>query len=405
MAVIGGVSSINANSTTASEAKKFTESRLPHLSPRDEVDLYVGQSKGKEIKHLIRFANRWERYGIAKSDSISLFEQSPLSDIHPLTSTITAIALTRWLRDGHDNAPVGCDSLPPDQPILSQMFQYSEDLTRRIEARYRGSELTGQDTEFSAQIDNFIRDTQETALYLIASSYKNQRKYYAGVDALAKISSNVALVFIEILNAAYDLLLLNGMNPTSDSLSPRIQSEAVYRVSENWYRQIPHDYDFGITQQDLLRELGSQYRKIQLELAAPRSCPNGFSVSSEIWAKPGDDSLDPRKSPKLLLQESVSWGLFEVDSHQDKTPGRPKRRRFRMNRVFCPYFGISPLIKKDPIYIDDIETFVSDLLSGKQPIEFTKFLQRAKKYGDDDEGNSTDEEVDDTPDGQQRRLF
>ena len=230
--------------------------------------------------------------------------------------------------------------------------------------------------------DDFVRDTEQAALFQIASAYKNQRKYYAGLDTIVRISSNVAVVFIEILRASYEQHILDGGSVLREPVPVDIQSEAIYRVSESWVGRIPTECDYGETLQSFLKGWGSAFRKLQLEPSAPQPCPNGFSFNGDLFsADPQREAGSPRDDPRVLLLDAINWGLLEEHEHQDKTRGRPKRRKLYLNRIFCPYFGISEIRRKDPIYVQAVDAFVNEALEGRLPDEVKSLI--AKTSGRD----------------------
>lgn len=357
------------------QLKRLAADRLPSLSPMEEAELYIAASR-QETRHLTAFLTRWKSMGVAGDDVDAVVGKTRLRQAHPLVGTLASIALTRWLREP-DRVPVLCGATKPATTSLGDSFAtYADELIICIEARY--AKGIGRDATVEAvKVDHFVRDTEQVALFQLASAYKNQRKYYAGIDTIIRLSSNVALVFIEILRAAYESTILQGGSAQNDAVSVRTQSDAIYQVSESWFTRIPSECDFGTTMQNFLRSLGSVLRRLQLEISAPIPDANGFSVTGIGAAEESAGHKSPRDDARQLLLELVSWGLLEERTHQDKGKGRPKRKKLYVNRILCPYFGISERWHKDPIYVGDLEQFVSDLLDGSVPQDFKRALRRA----------------------------
>ena len=353
---------------------------LPAFSPLEEANRYVSDNSLDRSKHLNPFARRWQHFGISENDTGAVLDRPTVRDAEPLISTLTCIALTRWIRDGEKGAPLGFG--PPIQYTrrAEQLKQYTDRLIGAIGTRYELLGTAARKTKALRTIDNFVHDTEEAALFQIASAYKNQKKYYSGFKTIVKLSSNVALVLIELLREAYEYLPLEGVDPLSEPIPPELQSAAVYSVSEAMFRQITHDCDYGETFYRFLLHLGGCLRELQLELTVPQPSPNGFSLGafSATFSsnRSGDD--DPRTTPSVLISEAVSWGLLEESEHQSKKRIPPKRRKYRLNRAYCPYFGLSEMWRKDPIYVDDVDAFVEALLQQKPPKVFHQMLDRAR---------------------------
>jgi hypothetical protein len=364
---------------TKGDSFSLAKGRLPGYTPREEAERYArpGVANAQPMKHLIPFENRWDSLGVPPEVAAAILE-ALRGPVHPLTGTLAAIAMTRWLRTGHSRALLrsGSDK-PKGGNQTSVATQYCRDLVTMIDAHYSG------DRDFSSpeegrKITNFVRDAEQVALFVLASSYKNQRRYYCGIDDIIAVSSNVALVFIEILRACYELLLLDGGSAVEREVHQTIQSEAIYRTSENWYGRIPLECDYGDTLHKLLAGLGANFRRVQLELSAPDPAPNAFSVSASEAQVPAAID-DPRRDRRSLLLEAVSWGLLEQRFHQDKGRARGKRTKYELNKVYCPNFGLSILSKKDPMYVHDIASFLDAAIAGKEPLEIGDRLGRAKQ--------------------------
>ncbi len=357
------------------EPRKLAEERLPSLSPHAEAKLYVRDATGERVKHLAPLIQRWERLGFSKDEAQHIVQRADFASAEPLTSMLAGIALTRWLRDNITEPPLKMEAGPPHLTLVDTAIHYGTRLISSVDLRYSmGTAKARRHSSHLRAIDDFVRDAEDAALFQLASAYKNQRRYFAGVDSMIAASSNVALVFIEALSHAYDNLLLDGRSPATDPVPPAIQTQALDRVSQSWYRRIPKEYDLGETLQELLRGLGASLRKLQLEITVPQPSPNGFSI--EASASSSLEGIPPtsRADALALLHEAISWGLLEEALHQDKTRGRPTRRKVYINRVLSPYFGLSLVRRKDPIYVKDLQSFVQHLLDERDPLEVARLL-------------------------------
>jgi hypothetical protein len=347
--------------------------RVPAFLPREEAERYQRADAENLPKLVTPFLNRWEVYGITRHQSERALEEAGIVGRNPLVVALACIAITRWLRDGTKSPPVGCELAKGTKSELLRI--YIGQLIRAIDNRYDGAENDSK--VHSKRIDNFIHDVEQAALFQIASAYKNQRKYFAGLDTVILVSSNIAVVFIEIMRAAYERLLLDGGDPGQDSIAPEIQSEAIYRVSETYFRNISTECDFGQSLQEMLRAFGGQCRRLQLELTVPIPCPNGFSCEASKLKIADHETDDIRSDANSLINLAIIWGLLEEYEHQDKKRGNPKRRKLLLNRVYCPYFGITAIRRKDPLYVKDLQSFIMDLIKQKTPHEIEELLRRS----------------------------
>lgn len=369
----------NSNSSSTTQKPMLASMRLLGLSPREEAQKYMKHAGSDTPRHLNPVIERWRAFGINDEESRTIIQRSALDRAHPLTATLVGIALTRWLRDGAKKAPL---NIPAPEPLPDQrsalMIHYAIHAIDAVEYRYReGITKSRKMSSIYKAADDLVSAYEQVALFRIASSYKNQLRYYAGFDTLVRVSSNVALVFLQIMKTAYELLSLRQGQSQIDGIPPEIQSEAVYTVSEEWQTKIAREYDYGVAQDSFLRQLGSLFRNLQMDITTTIPAPNGFSVPADQFDQT-NDSLTPRDNAASLIHELVGWGLLEEDLHQDKTKGRPPRRKFYLNRVLCPFFKLSDQHLKDPIYISNLEEFVASLRAGRIPHDLDSTMRASR---------------------------
>jgi hypothetical protein len=351
---------------------------LPSLTPTEEARRYVGESTSDLPKHLSVFSQHWESYGVNHSELNDALSDAHVREAEPLIATLACIAVTRWLRDG-TRAPVGFGLVRKSAGRVGLRDGLTQSVEHIAERYALGSAAARKRSAALRAIDDFVRDVEHAALFHLASAYKNQRKYYAGLDSIIRLSSNVAVVLIEILRAAYDQHILDGGSVFGEPVKIEVQSEAIYRVSESWFNRVPSECDFGETLQQLIRGWGVSFRKLQLEATVPQPCPNGFSFKGDVLSSGLDEACTPRNDARVLLSEAVNWGLLEEHEHQDKRRGQPKRRKLYLNRVFCPYFGVSEIRRKDPIYVRALEAFTADVLRGDTPDEVKSLINKGTR--------------------------
>jgi hypothetical protein len=349
------------------DPKVVSRQYVPALSAPDEAQRYVQHARTDPVRHLTAYTDWWQRHGLTKSAVQSVVDEIPLTDCPPLVAVLTAIALTRWLGGKSAQRPFAIQ--PPALATRERkdlLVHYGRGIRSALENRYAlGSQKSRQAMATTRAADDFVGDCEAAALFRIASAYKNQRKFFSGFDTIARVSSNVAVVFIDIMKTAWDLVLLREDATPLGPIPPEIQSEAVYTVSESWYARIAREYENGQRQEGFLRGLGSGFRRLQMDLTVRVPAPNGFSVGSGG----SESTIRATEDPSELLRELVAWGLLEEAEHQDKSPGRPKRRKYYLNRILCPYFGITEGHHKDPFYVRNISVFTTALLQARLPDE------------------------------------
>ena len=373
--------------TARSGTEVRPRARLPRLKAVDETRLYVGDSPAGEAKYISLFIQRWHSYGLTQKECEQVATASGLRAANPLVGVLACIAITRWCRDRTAEPPLRCAPGPKEAGRSAQMAQYLKQLLQTNEGLIKGA-ISRKSGSHERAVADFVHDTESAALFQLASYYKNKRKYYCGFDTIVRLSSNVAIVLIEILRSAYERLLLSGAD--TDAVVPvDIQSDAIYRTAANWFGRIAREYDFGQTHQDILNALGGLLRRAQLELTARWPCPNGFSVEQRELEIPGEETQeqDPRNDSRSWLREAVSWGLLEEEEHKDKTRGNPPRMKYYLNRIYCPYFGISEVWRKDPIYVRNLDNFVRALADAKTPSEFHTLLNNLGQHRDARQGS------------------
>jgi hypothetical protein len=348
---------------------------IPGYEPREEAERYERKAREESTRHLAPFREKWRSYDLDEHAIESTISKIFDDGKNVLVDVLTAMALTRWLDREGDTIPDWVPKKHRGKTKEEHLVAYGAALRAALLQRYeRGMSVARKSGSALRAADDEVSAWEQSALFRIASAFKNQRKYYSGFDSLVRVSSNVALVFIQIMRKAWDLQALNGGDPR-ETIRPEIQSEAVYAVSEAWFASIEREYEHGIIQASFVRNLGAALKTIQMDPAATIPTPNGFSIapivagttdaSEEFDRKPPDDAAS-------FLHLLVSWGLLEPTEHQDKTRGRPRRTKYYFNRILCPYLGLSELRIKDPVYVDNIETFIALLQSGKIPSELLR---------------------------------
>lgn len=340
------------------------------LSPVQEVKKYVSNSTEKE-KHFSYFF---------KSENTRLEREKVISSIKTLTlnikpleykiyiQTLLSIQAERYLIHKETIDWVAFESF---------LKQRLEGLQRNLEREFGCNEAESQ-SDLSKESKNKeyykYKDIKSGALFIVAASYKNVPKIYSGYNTLVKASSGVVLHYVEIVSYAFSLYLLTNVNK-AEPLPAKMQSDALYKRSNKFYETITDKASHGNEVSKFLKNLGLFFRSLQLDPPLNKPYPNGLTVKDNIL-----EELEINKSGVLeleIINEILSYGFLECEKHNDKNVLRGKRYKYYLNRLLCPYFGISITHIKDPVYIYQQNDFLKKLLQDNlKPNELKIYLSK-----------------------------
>jgi hypothetical protein len=350
---------------------KVAQHYLPGLAPVDEAARLAANARESTRRALDPYLKTWSDLGVSHSVGEAVANEVFSEELSPLITSLTALYLTHWLGRRSRRLPAWVSASARSSPEV-QLETLGVAMRDALLSRYKSGTAKARKSLKTRAADDLVSSWEETALFHLASAFKNQRKHFASFETISRISSNVALVFLQIMRTAWELQSLRTDASPSQPIAPEIQSEAVYSVSREWALKIGREYEHGVVQDRFLRALGANLRAVQMSPHATVPTPNGFSTNSDD-PSPGQLSLGT-DSGRGLLNTLVNSGLLEESEHQDKTRGRPRRRKYYVNRVLCPYFAITDKHIKDPFYVEDLSDFISSLMHGEQPPEIKKLL-------------------------------
>ena len=221
---------------------------------------------------------------------------------------------------------------------------------------------------------NSYKDIRPGALFIIAASYKNKPKIYSGYDTLVNASSRIVLHYIEIVSEAFDNFLLEDRTEFKP-LPADNQSEAIYKRANRFFDNIPNTLPHGMAVNQILKKLGILFREEQLNPKLTKPYPNVFSVVKDLINQFEPESISDSYEREIIT-ELLSYGFLEEEKHHDKNRKKGTRYKYYLNRLLCPYFGVSIVHRKDPLYIyGDEKEFLRCLIDNNCKIdELRKYL-------------------------------
>jgi len=197
----------------------------------------------------------------------------------------------------------------------------------------------------------------QAALMQIASRCY-QRMIWGGQNDVIELSGGNILVFVGICQQIWSVWLrtLGQVNRTDKSL-PQIpealQAVGIQEASTYWFEKLSEETD-GNKRKRFVSYVGNLMQR-GLVTDLPLSYPgrNGFSVSV--------DELE--KVPEVLdfLNDAVDYGALFDAPHTTKEKSRRPRRKWYLNPVLTPHFGLPHIRTKEPLYIsvDEVRKWIN----------------------------------------------
>lgn len=191
------------------------------------------------------------------------------------------------------------------------------------------------------------KERKEVALMQIASRTA-QRLEWSGAQEILELSGGNTLVFITLCRHIWQAWLRSTGGEISTAGLPKIDSKiqatGIYDASRSWFEKIiPQSYN-GNSRCRLLQELGVWFSKTLLnDRAMSNPGNNGMSLTKE--------ELRLDKEIRKILSLCVDFGdLIEVE-HTTKLSDKKQRRKWYLAPILSPYFKITHVHTKEPIYI------------------------------------------------------
>lgn len=212
------------------------------------------------------------------------------------------------------------------------------------------------------------------ALLQIAS-LANQRKRYYGWESLKYLSGSNITAFLMLCGEIWDMATKLGINPLKEELTPIVQSDGVFTASRKWATRDRVEHIGGRKRYEVLSRIGPAIREALIgDLALSNPGHSGFSL------KESDLSADEKgRAVSKFIEDAVSWAIFEERIHTPKSKESATRRKWYLNPLFSPYFGIPHVRVKEPLYVSSNEVY--DWLFGNSKIIFKSPRTRSTSRG------------------------
>jgi hypothetical protein len=202
------------------------------------------------------------------------------------------------------------------------------------------------------------------ALLQIASK-ANARKRYFGWETVEYLSGSNITAFLMLCGEIWDMAAKNGVNPLQQSsLSPVIQSSGIFIASRKWAGRDRIEHIGGRKRFEVLSRLGPAIHDALIEeWAISNPGYSGFSLRES-------DLLGTDKGRLVagFIENAVSWGIFEERIHTPKTREGSTRRKWYLNSILSPHFGIPYIRVKEPYYANVDQVY--EWIFGKDRIKF-----------------------------------
>ena len=170
-------------------------------------------------------------------------------------------------------------------------------------------------------------------LFQLCSDYKSEKKY-VGIDVFTHLSSGVIRNAIELCNSSLNTAYNYGYTPKKDHpIDVEFQDRGVKNYSKLQFDRMQRiKKGAGMNVQELIKEIGSIFRRIHLDRYLVEPEPTHFEINySEL-----------RDNSKEIFDAAIDYSCL-----QEKKPMEPKNkydiknRDFILNRIFAPWFKIS----------------------------------------------------------------
>jgi hypothetical protein len=184
------------------------------------------------------------------------------------------------------------------------------------------------------------------ALLQIASK-ANARKRYFGWDTVIFLAGSNITAFLMVCAEIWDMAAKNGVNPLNGSaISPIIQSNGVLVASRKWAYRDNKERIGGRKRFEVLSRLGPGiHDELIQDWAISNPGHSGFSLRES-------DLTENKEGEQVakFIENAVSWAIFEERVHTPKMRDGSTRRKWYLNAVLSPAFGIPYIRVKEPFY-------------------------------------------------------
>ena len=218
------------------------------------------------------------------------------------------------------------------------------------------------------------KERREALLMQIASGCQ-QRRIYGGADTILTLSGYNITIFISLCREIWDSneRARSKRARGTGRISVDVQTEAIRRVSENWFNKI-EEFSGGAKRQNFVARLGIGIKNALIAdkgLVYPGH--NGFSLLLEEYEQPEAAGV------RHFLENARDFGSLVSSKHTTKERDRRLRRKWYIFPLLCVNFEIPIVRTKEPYYADLAE--VTHWLSDARPPIVLKGPRARKKTG------------------------
>jgi len=171
-------------------------------------------------------------------------------------------------------------------------------------------------------------------LFQLVSSYRPQKKSYAGFDMFAMLSSGIIRNFLELCYQSFNLGLFFDRNRLLDEgeISLEHQTDGAVIRAEKFFETIERIPTYGNEIKSLVQRLGAIFYSWQMDPRLKEPEPTYFSVDTTSL------SVEDRK----ILDAAVQWSVLQKKKPmKSRSPIMPRRDVYVLNRILAPKFSLS----------------------------------------------------------------
>ena len=201
------------------------------------------------------------------------------------------------------------------------------------------------------------KERVQAALMQIASRCY-QRMIWSGHNDVIELSGGNILVFVGICQRIWSVWVRAiGQVDRGDSSLPKIdeslQAVGIQEASSHWFEKLSEETE-GNKRQRFVSYVGNflQHGLVN-DLALSYPGRNGFSLNLE--------ELERATGVSQFLDDSVDYGALFDSPHTTKEKNRRPRRKWYLNPVLTPHFGLPHIRTKEPLYVsvEDVKKWIN----------------------------------------------
>lgn len=191
------------------------------------------------------------------------------------------------------------------------------------------------------------KERVQAALMQIASRC-SQRMIWGGYEDVNQLSGGNILVFVGMCQQIWsEWIKTTGQLNRNDSSLPeipeRLQAVGIQQTSTTWFGKIVEEPD-GNNRQRFTSYVGILLQR-ELLSDLPLSYPGRTGFSINVEELQSDDWVSE------FLNDAVDYGALFDSPHTTKERSRNPRRKWYLNPILTPHFGLPRIRTKEPLYV------------------------------------------------------